>query len=445
MLQDIEGSPYYWPAEGVEGALSALNRLSERVELLRSRGTLTPATLTEYYTRTRFEQIAESNALEGSTLSVGETELAVMKGITITGHDPGFVRDARTLSNALDELAHMARIQTPTDLRQLRQLHESILGERSGAGVFRTGPVTIRGSEHRPPRDWRGVMDGMEGWSAWSKENADAHPVLRAAVLHAWLEHIHPFIDGNGRTGRAITTLELVRRGYPPIIIRRKDRSRYLEALRQADSGDLGPFVDLVLGRTEDALRDLEKAAGKAEGYDIFAAKNRRAQEQRLAAWNARVKVLIVDLRARLSECLGDESGRLEIREYDELSVEDFIALCENFTIRNSWVIKMRCVVPGMPPLEYLAWAGLPGTALRARLAKEPGRPVLIWSVPNPERFPPWKIAGPGEAPAGEQMTILGDRWLVAAGDRVEEFAPDELARRIAADIAARTIPPPTL
>src|SRR5690606_33418026 len=113
----------------------------------------------------------------------------------------------------------------------------------------------------RPPRTWSEVMSQMEQWEQWSRNSVMVPTLLRATLLHAWLEHIHPFIDGNGRTGRAITNLEFVRAGYPPIIIRRKDRDTYLDALARADNGDLAALVDLFAARLDDALRDLERAA----------------------------------------------------------------------------------------------------------------------------------------------------------------------------------------
>jgi Fic family protein len=445
MLLDVSGSPYYLDEAASAAVRATIQALAERVDLLRTRGKLTDSTLLEYYGEKRFEQIAESNALEGSTLSVGETQLAVLKGITISGHDPAYSRDAQALARALDQLTQMARNKEPTDIQQVKELHELILGERPSADVFRKDEVRIRGSEHVPPDTWGKIMDQMEQWAEWSKKNELAPVLLRASVLHAWLEHIHPFIDGNGRTGRAITNLELVRSGYPPIIIRaKKDRDQYLDALSRADNGDLGAFIDLIAGRAEDALRDLERAAQLREDYALQRERLVRAQSNRLALWNAGVHLLFTNIKSQLTERFGDRGVELEMRQYDQLSVDDFIELCEGRTIRLSWAFLIRCQAPGMPKIEQLAWAGTMGDPLRARLANEPGRPVLMWSVPNPDRYPPWVRTGEA-SPGGEQMTIQKDRWLVSRGSRVFEFAPSELAAKIAEDIADKTIPEPTL
>ena len=356
---DVTGSPYLFTIAAGQSAIgAALQDLEQRVELLRSQRGLTRETLLDYYGRTRFEQIAESNALEGSTLSVGETELAVLKGVTITGHDPGFSRDAQDLARALDELALMARESAPVDVIQVKRLHELILGTRRGAGEFRSTEVSIRGSRHVPPRTWREVMDQMEHWEAWSIAHRTAPPALRAAVLHAWLEHIHPFVDGNGRTGRAVTNLELIRAGYPPIIIRRRDREIYLDALGRADDGDLGSFLELLISRLEDALRDLERAAARQQGYDIEREKLVQAQSNRLAVWNAGVHLLFSNVQSELADRFRDSQVEWECREFDQLTVENFIALCEGRTVRESWAFTIRVHTPGMPVVELADQAG---------------------------------------------------------------------------------------
>ena len=444
-MLDISGTPYYLGGEsGTEELNKTLSDLAERVELLRRQGKLSETTLAEYYGEKRFEQIAESNALEGSTLSVGETELAVLKGITISGHDPGYSQDAQTLAKALDELTAMARLKEPTDIQQVKSLHELILSGRRGAGNLRNSEVRISGSSHVPPRTWNEVMTQMEAWQDWSRRNATAPPLLRASVLHAWLEHIHPFVDGNGRTGRAITNLELVRAGYPPIIVRRKDRDQYLDALVRADGGDVGSFIDIVAGRTEDALRDLERAAQRKQGYDVHRERFLQVQATRLSLWNAGVHLLATGIRANLTERLSDSGGEIDVREYDQLAVDDFIDLSEGRTVRLSWAFTIRCRLPGVPPVERLAWAGTMNEPIRTKLSHEAGRPVLMWSVPNPAGYPPWARAG-SASPAGDQMTLHKDRWLVAQGATIREYSPSDLAAAIGEHIAEACIPAATL
>jgi len=80
------------------------------------------------------------------------------------------------------------------------------------------------------------------------------HPMVFIADLHARLEQIHPFRDGNGRAGRLATNLLLVRHGYPPAVIYKRDRTRYLNALRSADRGDPGPLAEIFARAVTDAI-----------------------------------------------------------------------------------------------------------------------------------------------------------------------------------------------
>lgn len=442
-LTNLTGTPYYFgSAEGEAALQRSLSALSDRMELLRSQGTLTEATLLAYYGQRRFEHIAESNAIEGSTLSVGETELAVSKGITISGHDPSFSCDAQALARALDEITEMAKLNCSPNIEQAKRLNELILGDRPDAGAFRTQPIRIRGVKHIPPKTWREVMDAMEQWEKWSGMAHTTHPLLRACVLHAWLAHIHPFGDGNGRTSRAVMNLELIRAGYPPIIVRLKDRDHYLEALSRSDEGDLSDFIELIGTRLEDSLRDLERAAAKQQGYDPLRLQLIKLQANRLAVWNAGVHLLCASLRGFLQERLAETTATLIVREYDDLDVESFMELCEGRIVARSWAFEIYCEYPGLQPVKLLAWAGYLCPALKAVLVNErtPGRPALVWSVPNPDGFPRWRAAD-GSGPVCDQLTIRNDQWLCERNGKITEFASSELARLIADEVVEQLLP----
>ena len=434
MTIDLDGSPYSFEDTG-GWVWAKAAEIQERVDMLREQGKLSEQTLHAFFGDTRFRQIAESNAIEGSPLSAGETELAVLKGVTITGHDPAYSKDAVNLSKALERMVELARDKSPTTLDQVKQLHNLILGGAPDAGLFRSQPVRIAGSDHRPPESWKGVMSAMEDWEGWSSSNEDSQALLRAIVLHTWLTHVHPFTDGNGRTSRAVMNLELIRASLPSVIIRRKDRLRYYEALAESDlGGDLGPISELILARTEDALRELERTAAAHDSYDAARAKLRRAQERQAAIWNDAVRLLFSLVEDALKSMF-DGSGEVSTRWYDdELTPEDYAALASEDPAGNSWLYRIDVKAHLLGERQWLAWTGYRSPEMKEWQGIGPG-PSIFWSIPHPTGYRRWTQAY-SESPGVEEFTLQlpnVDQWIGRLpGGGIKRIKPSETAQKIA-------------
>jgi hypothetical protein len=105
------------------------------------------------------------------------------------------------------------------------------------------------------PLSWVQVEATVADWvKSLSAINSTENPIESIAAAHAAFERIHPFLDGNGRTGRLLLNLVLVRMGYPPVIIYKRDRSKYLRSLQRADEGDPGPLGELIARAITDNL-----------------------------------------------------------------------------------------------------------------------------------------------------------------------------------------------
>lgn len=438
MTVSLDGSPYSLEDTG-RWVFNKANELQEHVDLLREQGQLSEQTLRAYFGDTRFRQIAESNAIEGSTLDVGETQMAVLKGITITGHDPAYSADAINLSRALERMVELAQDGSPTSLDQVKELHALILGQSQGAGLFRTQAVRIGGSPHRPPVSWNEIMSDMEDWEGWSVSNGGGQALLRAIVLKTWLTHIHPFLDGNGRTSRAVMNLELIRAGLPSVIIRRTDRPRYYEALAESDlGGDLGPISELIFARAEDALRDLERKATAHEGFDLVQAKLRKAQERQVAIWNDAVRLLFSLVDDALHATL-DGVGEVSTRWYnDKLLLDDYVALTRDNPAGNSWLYRMDVNVPLLGNQRRLAWTGYRSHQMK-QWQKIGAGPSIFWSIPDPLGYRQWTLAY-SESPGVEEFTLQlpdVDQWIVRLPDgRIRRARPNEIARWISNAVA---------
>ncbi len=442
MTISLDGSPYSLEDTG-GWVFDKADKLQRRVDLLREQGQLSEQTLRAYFGDTRFRQIAESNAIEGSTLDVGETRMAILRGVTITGHDPAFSKDAVNLSRALERMVDLAQDASPTNLSQVKEIHALVLGDTPGAGLLRTRPVRIGGSPHRPPGSWGEVMSAMEEWESWSESNEGGSALLRAIVLKTWLTHIHPFLDGNGRTSRAIMNLELIRAGLPSIIIRRKDRSRYYEALAESDlGGDIGPISELILDRADDALRDLVRHATAYEGYDEAREKLRKAQERQVAIWNDAVRLLFSLVDDALDAAFG-EIGEVATRRYEEqLSVEDYATLLGGDPISRSWLYRIDLQGPILGSRSWLAWAGYRSFEMSAWQGIGTG-PSIFWSVPDPTGYRPWVLAG-SDSPGVMELTLRlpqVDQWIarLPGGMEIRRLRPSEVANRIVAAVTEQT------
>lgn len=180
-----------------------------------------------------------SNAIEGNTLTRQETAVVVEKGLTVGGKSLVEHLEATNHAGALRNVLTLAGGKTK-DLteREILKIHETILRgiDDGNAGRYRSIAVRISGSTVVLPNPVK-VPDLMARMMEEITGPQQAHPVELAAEAHYRLVTIHPFTDGNGRTARLLMNLILMQNGYPPALIRKRDRLRYIQSLEQAQLG----------------------------------------------------------------------------------------------------------------------------------------------------------------------------------------------------------------
>lgn len=232
------------------------NRLAAKRAALDALRPLPAAALARLHEQLTVEWIYNSNAIEGSTLTLRETELILQQGVTIGGKS---LREHFEVINHREAIAFvedLARSKQPVTAFQVRQVHQLVLAQidDANAGQYRRTNVRIGGAVFIPPEAYQ-VAQAMDDWEHWLRTAARTwHPVQRAALAHHRLAAIHPFIDGNGRTARLIMNLLLLRDGYPPTVIRRANRKQYYQVLARADRGDDKPIVNFVGRAVEQSL-----------------------------------------------------------------------------------------------------------------------------------------------------------------------------------------------
>lgn len=229
---------------------SRISALKEQLDQLRP---LTDGELKRLQEEFLVEYTYNSNAIEGNTLTLQETAL-VLEGITI---------DQKPLKDHLEAVGHkdaflytqqLVKDKVPFSEAIIKQIHTLVLMDRpEDRGIYRRIPVRIMGAHHIPP-DPVMVPQMMENLiTDFVKKKL--HPIESAALFHLMFEGIHPFVDGNGRTGRLILNLFLMQNGYPPINVKFADRKRYYNAFDSYyRDNDMSEMVDMVAEYVEECL-----------------------------------------------------------------------------------------------------------------------------------------------------------------------------------------------
>lgn len=233
-----------------------LARVAEKKAALDAHRPLSASAVTRLKDYFDVEWTYHSNAIEGSTLTLRETEVVLHEGLTVGGKTLREHLEAINHKHAIDFVEALARGEEPLTEHNLRQIHALVLTgiDDEEAGHYRRGQVRISGSELIPPDPVAvpGLMHDFIGWL--NREAQNLSPVERAAFAHFQLVDIHPFTDGNGRTARLLMNLLLLREGYPPAIVRREDRLAYYDALDRAHAGETEPFVLMMIEAVERSL-----------------------------------------------------------------------------------------------------------------------------------------------------------------------------------------------
>lgn len=225
------------------------------------------------YEKLRLEWTYNSNAIEGNSLSLGETAFYLREGLTSEGKPLVDYLEARNHAEAVDWLYDLVQKKvslTEGFLKDLNALLHKGITERPALGangvrimrkitpgVYKQKPnhvLTLSGEIHYyvEPMQVAGEVEKlikylMEG-------DGKKHPVELAATAHYELTRIHPFDDCNGRMARIILNLILLRNGYPPIVIKKEERKEYLKSLEEADKGNKELFFTFIAKHLKDVL-----------------------------------------------------------------------------------------------------------------------------------------------------------------------------------------------
>ena len=250
-------------------------RLDAAIAEVRERlgGLPTPAEARAIWDELWVHEAHHSTAIEGNTLVLREVEQLLLEGRAVGDRQlaeymevKGYADAARWVyGQALEPTLYQPEeLLTLTEIRHVHRMamepvwsvspHPDATPEES-PGSFRRHDIHPFPGGMRPPsfalvepklRDWLDLVNAIA--------SAEGHPMERLARAHVGFEQVHPFLDGNSRTGRLLLNLILARLGYAPAIIQKRERPRYLQALRRADEGNYGPLAELIARAVLDNL-----------------------------------------------------------------------------------------------------------------------------------------------------------------------------------------------
>jgi Fic family protein len=242
-----------------------LEKTLERIDALKTKLDSQPPMTDSEAQRAREDFICRytfnTNAIEGSAMTWNETYM-VLKGIAIGERPLDENLDIIGHRNAFLFMEQAAKVKKPISPALIKQLHQRLMISRPDiAGKYKTRQNKIAKYLPPGPKEIPGLIKQL----AQDLANDTAHPVIKAALSHLTFEQIHPFANGNGRTGRLLMNLILMQHGYPPIDIKFEKRKEYYKAFAAFDDhDDPKPMATLIASAAIERLQEcLAEATGQ--------------------------------------------------------------------------------------------------------------------------------------------------------------------------------------
>ena len=235
------------PLDGRRSKNNVIMEVDYKKEKLAAMRPLTAGEVERLRDEFMIEFTYNSNAIEGNTLTLKETAMA-LEGMTI---------DKKPLKDHLEAVGHrdaflyvqdIAKKDMPLSESVIKNIHALVLMNRpEDKGVYRRIPVKIMGAYTEPVQPYLIEPKMTELLQSDNERKGAIHDIERIARFHLEFEGIHPFIDGNGRTGRLLMNLELIKCGYPPINVKFADRKRYYDAFdAYYKDGNPNKMIDMI-------------------------------------------------------------------------------------------------------------------------------------------------------------------------------------------------------
>ena len=196
-----------------------------------------------------------SNAIEGSTLTYAETYAILYNdnSFKIQGKEPREIYEAINHKKALEVVFDYLKANNNFDERFIKKLNETINKDIKDTEGYRKVQVFISGTEYIPPEPEK--VPNLMNYFIYNYNHDEQDVFIKIATYHIEFERIHPFEDGNGRTGRLLLNYELLKSNNFPIVISKDDRVKYFEFLNNQDVVELANFLKKLSTKEDERIR----------------------------------------------------------------------------------------------------------------------------------------------------------------------------------------------
>ncbi len=199
-----------------------------------------------------------SNAIEGNTLTYAETYAILYNdnSFKIQGKEPREIYEAINHKKALELVFNNIKNKEEFNEHFIKKINETINKDIKDTEGYRKVQVFIRGSEHIPPKPEQ--VPNLMNYFIYNYNNDEQDVFKKIAKYHIEFEKIHPFEDGNGRTGRILLNYELIKNNIAPVVINKEDRVKYFEYIRNNDDVGLSKWFEELSKNEEERIKRFE-------------------------------------------------------------------------------------------------------------------------------------------------------------------------------------------
>jgi len=196
-----------------------------------------------------------SNAIEGSTLTFAETYAILYNdnSFKITQKEPREIYEAINHKNALELVFKNLNNNQEFNDNFIKNLNETINKNIKDTEGYRHIQVFIRGSEHIPPAPEK--IPNLMNYFIYNYNHDEFDIFTKISKYHIEFEQIHPFEDGNGRTGRLLINYELIKNNIPPVVISKEDRVKYFELIKNNDINGLANWFKELSNNEQERMK----------------------------------------------------------------------------------------------------------------------------------------------------------------------------------------------